>query len=402
MQKQPKVFIGIPILREFENIELLLTHLKSQTFSNFEVIFCVNQPESWWDNPEKEKDCIDNQKTIERLRKEDRLQITIINKSSKGNGWQGKEKGVGWARKLIFEKILKQAKENDIVISLDADTTFSENYIESVVHQFKEHPKAGGLVVPYYHQLGNDAEQNRMILYYEIYMRYYLLNLLRINSPFAFTALGSAIAFTVGTYKKIGGITPVEAGEDFYLVQKICKKSQILLWNGASVYPSSRTSDRVPFGTGQAVNKTIEESLISYPLYKKESFDKINESYKSFPGLFDEEVNTPITSFLKEQLKTENLWESLRKNYKTKEQFKRACHERFDGLRILQFLKANQPEYLSNETELQTFLNEIYQYKIENFSFKDCSIDFLSSLRSFLFEKELEARRLHDSFVKNK
>ena len=402
MQKYSKIFIGIPILREFENIELLLNNLKSQTFKDFRIVVCINQPENWWNDAEKEKYCIDNQKTIEKLKEEKNLQITIIDKSSKGNGWQGKEKGVGWARKLIFEEILKQAKDKDIIISLDADTSFSENYTKSIYNNFKENPHIGGLVVPYYHRLNKSSEQNRQILHYEIYMKYYLLNLLRIHSPFAFTALGSAIAFTADTYRKIGGITPVEAGEDFYLIQKICKKSQILLWNSEYVYPSARVSDRVPFGTGQAVNKTIEESIVLYPLYSGESFDKIKESYELFPCLFEAEIDMPITLFLKQQLKTENLWESLRKNFKTKEKFVKACHERFDGLRILQFLRVNQPEQFFSEKEIQQFFMKEYQKEVDDFFFKDCSIEFLSSMRDFLLERELEARKRHDNLLKNK
>lgn len=396
MHEQPKVFIGIPLLREFENIELLLNNLKSQTFPDFRVVICVNQPEGWWNDSEKESDCIDNKKTLARLAEERSLDLSIIDKSSKGNGWHGKEKGVGWARKLIFEKILGEAKNGDIIISLDADTDFSERYIQSIVRQFSENPTADAIAVPYYHRLGNNAELNRMILYYEIYMRYYLLNLLRIESPFAFTALGSAIAFRAETYKKIGGITPVEAGEDFYLVQKICKKSRLLLWNPECVYPSARTSDRVPFGTGQAVNKPIGKSLDLYPLYKKEFFDKIKDSYLLFASLFEAETDTPISAFLKKQLKTEDLWEPLRRNFKTKEQFIRACHERFDGLRILQFLKANQPHDFSNEREIQQYLLQEYHHRVEDFSFEDCPLEFLSSLRDFLFEKEAAARRNHD------
>lgn len=402
MQKRPKVFIGIPMLREWENIEYLLFDLKSQTYSDFELIACVNQPDDWWDNPEKKYDCVNNQETIKKLVQEKDIRITIIDKSSKDKGWKGKEKGVGWARKLIFEKILEKAEKHDIIISLDADTKFSENYVQSVIQRFQENPNAGGIAVPYFHRLTEDEKQNRLILYYEIYMRYYLLNLLKIESPYAFTALGSAIAFTADIYKKIGGITPVEAGEDFYLIQKICKKSQLLLWNSEYVYPSARISDRVPFGTGQAVNKSINESLMTFPLYSIDSFEKIKKSYDLFPPLFTQEIEIPITDFLQKQLKTENLWEPLRKNFKTKEQFVKACHERFDGLRILQFLKANQPDNFSNEKELQRFFDENYHHKINDFSFSNCSIKFLSDIRDFLFEKELGFRKIHENLSKKK
>ena len=77
-----------------------------------------------------------------------------------------------------------------------------------------------GLAVPYYHKLIGDAT-DRLILRYEIYMRCYLINLLRIQNPYAFTALGSAMAVTVRAYRKAGGLTPVKSGEDFYFLQNL-------------------------------------------------------------------------------------------------------------------------------------------------------------------------------------
>ena len=64
-----KIFLCLPILNESENIPDLLTVLKKQSFQNFELIACVNQPEEWWNDTNKVNQCFDNQKSIENHQK---------------------------------------------------------------------------------------------------------------------------------------------------------------------------------------------------------------------------------------------------------------------------------------------------------------------------------------------
>jgi hypothetical protein len=194
------------------------------------------------------------------------------------------------------------------------------------------------------------------MLGYEIYMRYYVLNLWRIASPYSFTALGSAIALPVQAYRMVGGLTPRTSGEDFYFLQKLTKHGRVLHWSDAPVAPGTRKSWRVPVGTGQAIVAACEGKYPDrYPLYPPDLFDRVRRTTEAFPALFVRPAETPLDGFLREKTIGNDPWQPLRKNHKTLDRFVRACHERLDGLRILQYLKA---EYRQAPTDDRTTLND--------------------------------------------
>ncbi len=337
----PKIYIALPVINELENIPTFLNDLKAQTYQNFELYVCVNQPDNWWEDPVKTTVCIDNQKTIELLKEQDFF-INIIDKSTKGNAWTGKQSGVGWARKVLMDTINNIADKAGIIISLDADTRFNSQYFESIINTFVDNPKAVAIANPYYHKLTDDDAANRAILRYEIYMRHYSINLFRINCPYNFTALGSAMALPVWAYRKIGGITPMKSGEDFYFLQKLTKTGQVVNYNKEKVYPAARFSDRVFFGTGPAMIKGRSGDWNSYPIYYFSLFDAIKRTYELLPSLFYDDIELPMSAFLSEQFNDDKWWVALRNNFKTERHFVKACCEKIDGLRILQYLKANQ------------------------------------------------------------
>jgi len=186
--KQPKIYIALPLMNEFENISNLMQAFLDQDYRNFELWVCVNQPEAYWDDVEKKMICENNQKTLNFLTNVKEFPLHIIDKSSKGKAWDAKNFGVGWARKTVMDAIALKADENDIILTLDGDTSFSPTYFSSVIKSIQSFPKAVALSIPYYHPLSGDEETDRNILRYEIYMRYYSLNLWRINNPYNFTA----------------------------------------------------------------------------------------------------------------------------------------------------------------------------------------------------------------------
>jgi glycosyltransferase involved in cell wall biosynthesis len=383
-----KLYVSIPAINELDLIPLCIECISQQSFKNFEVFICVNQPDEWWNDDAKSEICNNNEKTVEFLRSVKNVPIRIIDKTSKGNGWQGKNHGVGWARKTIMDEITLCADENDIIVSLDADTTFGPEYFSSIVDNFSKNQEAVALSVPYYHQLTLDNNVDRSILHYEIYMRNYSINMWNIDSPYNFTALGSAIAIPLWAFKAIGRMTPKMSGEDFYLLQKLRKFGKILLWNEEKVFPAARFSDRVYFGTGPAMIKGNSGDWESYPVYHYSLFLKVKETYKKFNDLFFNDVETPMTEFLEQTFSATEIWKPLRENYKSKEQFVRACHAKVDGLRILQFLKEKQKEiYLSDEECLK---ENLYFY------FGNNNADKLPSLLSFPDFKTAEIASLDD------
>ncbi len=287
-----KIYVALPAMDEADYLPEFIECLRNQSFRNFVVVVCVNQPDNWWEDEDRISICQNNNQSIKFIESIRDIDIQLIDKSSKGNGWTGKNFGVGWARKTIMDQISIEAEESDIIISLDADTTFASDYFSSVLQNFLHHPKTVAISGPYYHELTGDEAKDRAILRYEIYMRYFAINMWRIGSPYSFTAIGSAIALPVSSYKAIVGITPHKSGEDFYLLQKLRKYGQIVYWNKEKVYPAARYSERVGFGTGPAMIKGREGDWNSYPIYPFEYFDEVKLTYELFPILFKRDAET--------------------------------------------------------------------------------------------------------------
>jgi hypothetical protein len=230
-------------------------------------------------------------------------------------------------------------------------------------------------------------------------MRNCLLNLYRIGCPYNFTAIGSAIAAKIKALQKINGITPMKSGEDFYLLQKLRKMAPISNWNDELVYPAARFSDRVFFGTGPAMIKGSEGQWESYPIYHYSIFDEVKKTYYLIDRLYTEDLTTPFIEFLKEQFKTDDLWGPLRKNVKDLAHFRHAFHEKADGLRVLQFLKAEQAKLnISDEQSLRDNWSLLIftmppEFMKDDFSFDKTNTNQLKEIREVFFEEEMRIRK---------
>ena len=111
--------VAIPAMDETDTLPATLDALARQEHHPpFEVYVCVNQPDSYWHDPDKRPVCERNRQTLEYLRHYDLLTLHVIDRSSCGCGWTEKKKGVGFARKVLFEKIFEDADSGDIIVSL--------------------------------------------------------------------------------------------------------------------------------------------------------------------------------------------------------------------------------------------------------------------------------------------
>jgi len=384
------ILVCLPCLNEYENLPKLLRYFKDQTYRNFKLFICINQPDDWWDNPDKIVQCLDNERSLAYLNSLNDIDIHIIDKSSRGKGWTGKKRGVGWARKLIMDEAANQGSADDILVSVDADTEYPYTYFQSLIDIFKAGQLFSAHSNPYYHQLTGRLAEDQAILRYEIYMRIYAINMILIDNPYAFSAVGSAMACSVSQYQKMGGISPKSSGEDFYFLQHMRKNAPLSQYNEVRVYPQARFSDRVNFGTGPAMIKGNSGDWSSYPFYIPELFLKIKETFYGFQQLYERDIELPMSNFLKEQLKKETLWEALRKNHKTNTKFVRACTELVDGLRILQFLKESHAKYSLGDLE-DLKLNLFYFAKKDE-DFHHFLIGFGDLRQVFSFEKMSKLR----------
>ena len=395
--------VAIPAMDEEETLPVTLDALSRQeNHPPFEVYVCVNQPDSYWSNPEKIPICLRNQGTLEFLRNYDFLTVHVIDRSSRGFGWTEKKKGVGFARKVLFEQILEDSEADDIIVSLDADTYVKSDYLRSIADNFAHNPGLNAIAVPYYHPLNSvDEVQGRAMLRYELYMRNYAINLLKINSPYGFTALGSAIAMRARALRKIGNITPLQSGEDFYLVQKFCKMGGLSLFNTECVYPAGRYSDRVPFGTGPAMRRGAEGIWDSYPIYPHHCFEPIQEVYNSLPGLYENCISVMDNEFLSFLQKDNemDIWADIRRNVADYDHFVKAFHQKADGLRILQFVRAKYRQQPVKETtalyeNMKCWLpDSCPSWLSPTQSLADYPIGKVNEIRQLLFELEHDMRK---------
>ncbi len=255
--------VVVPAYCEFHNILKLLQSLSKNETSVCEktlVIVVVNNRNETITPPEHIEN---NQQTLEYLRgcmydKKYPFPIGVIDASSSGYEFAS-DQGVGLARKIGLDWginiLFQQGKMDGGLISLDADCEVTENYLSVWSEFFKSNPFSSGLM--YSEHPIEDSLIGQCMLAYEIYMRCYELGLHYANSPYTFLPIGSTIGVPVSLYVACGGMNTRTAGEDFYFLQQVCRVSEIKRIANATVYPSARLSDRVPFGTGAKLKQYI-------------------------------------------------------------------------------------------------------------------------------------------------
>jgi len=402
-ESSPCLYLALPVMDESRQINRLLESIEAQNYHNFKLFVCVNQPDDWWHVPEKIAICNDNAHSLEILKNHSGKSITLIDKSSPGEGWKGKHQGVGWARKTVMDAINAVASNNDLIVSIDADTWYPPGYLYSLAGNLLTNPDATAFAVPYYHKLTGEERADRAILRYEIYMRYYSLNLWRCNIPYRFTAIGSALAAPVWAYRRIGGITPHMSGEDFYFLLKLAKIGRVVTWNSEMAFPAARFSDRVLFGTGPAMIRGDGGDWSSYPFYDPKQFDLVSETFTSLYNAQNMPLQNQFIGFLNELFKTDDLFAPLRSNHSDRQRFIKACVERIDALRILQYLRLyGINRKLQEEDNLTSYLKDYFGITIpQNFSFNRSTVDQIDEIRNQLAGLESQYMEIEWNRTKN-
>lgn len=360
-----RIFVAIPLMNELDNIPILLDQLINQSLRPVIISFCINQPESWRKSPDKKEIILNNRKTLIYLNKVSAsfpIPIIVLDHTSPGNGFHSNVGCVGLARKLCIDSFLSFTNSNDIIVNMDADTYYPDNYFENIIDIYNQLPLLSGVCAPYYHKIDNLPEDKaRLMLRYEIFLHYYTLQLLLIKSPYAYMPIGSAMSFRVEAYKKASGFKVKDAGEDFYTMQQIRKIGIINSWLDNTIYPAARISDRVVFGTGPAIGLNLENQIKKYPFYPTYLFKKIESYYQIL-----EHSNSidDIIENLKEIIPEEIILK-IYKNHSQRDKFVHAIHEYFDAFHILKFLNNNYSVEINNDFEyFKNFYQELFKKDI--------------------------------------
>ena len=359
--------IIIPALAERENLPATLDSLcrnPSPYLAQTQVIIVINNRTDI--SPDQ---FADNQETIAWLRSTPYPQLNLAWIDASSSGLELPEKdGVGLARKIGFDASLQLLNWNadSLLISLDADTLVDCYYLATIFDHFST-SKNGAVVIPFRHQSGLVPEQEVAIRHYELYLRSYLFGLQLAASPYAYHSIGSAFACRAEAYVKSGGMNRRCGGEDFYFLQQVTKTSGMGIVSGSVVHPSPRFSDRVPFGTGKAVQGQVEgggELFLFVPVggfqVLKEWLELIGSCLNdSAPQICRQtmEISPVLDKFLTE-MNFVQVWERLQNNHSSREQRLIAFHGWFDALRTRQLLtRIEGDSSISAEQEVAELLD---------------------------------------------
>ncbi len=197
------------------------------------------------------------------------LYVEILELSSK-------KAGVGLARKLIMDGAYLRfldANTNGLIVCLDADTLVQEGYLDSILQSFEKDPSFEAGTIDFAHDINSvSGSQRDAIIFYESHLRYFIGMQRHISLPSAYQTVGSAMAVRAFAYAKEGGMPIKQAGEDFYFLHKYTKTWNLRDISSTTVLPSSRVSQRVPFGTGKAILQYMSTETRRGKSYHPESF----------------------------------------------------------------------------------------------------------------------------------
>ncbi len=265
---------------------------------------------------------------------------------------QRKWAGVGLARKSgMDEAVLRfnyTDKTDGIIISLDSDTLVAKNYLVEIEKHFKLNPKNVGATISFQHQtLDLEKLQLEGILLYEKYLEYYKNALSFTGYPNSMFTVGSAFAVTADAYVKRGGMNRRQAGEDFYFLQNLVQIGKVEEITSTKVYPSARLSDRVPFGTGNAMQKWMngEEDLTKTYNFNafidlKLFFDLKDTLFKIDENKFRELIEK-LPNSIRQFIVDDNFWselDDLNQNCSVLKSFQTRFYHLFNAFKIMKFL----------------------------------------------------------------
>ncbi len=354
--------VVIPALGEYKNIKKLLTSLLKNSpeyFDKFLFLFVVNN------TLDISSDIIENNaKSIEFLERiingtpknefdekliSSGLNFGLIDASSVGKELPQKTGGVGLARKIGMDFALTvfdyDAHGKRFLVCLDSDCTVEKNYLSAIYNSVNEENISAGYV-RFEHPVDINPFSEAIILY-EIFLRYYVLGLKFARSPYAFYTIGSTMISDYDAYISVEGMNKKKAAEDFYFMEKLAKRFNIIEIAETAVYPSPRSSWRVPFGTGKAVDKFLKSEKKEFRLHSPKSFLVLKEWLSVFNkiGVMSandllnkaELIHPELKNFLHRQ-KFEKIWTKILASSKTSAQLEKQKKLWFDGFTTLKLI----------------------------------------------------------------
>jgi hypothetical protein len=345
------IIVVIPSYNEsltLKSVESLINCTPPSCYT--EIIVVVNSSEK--DIPEViERNNVTIKEINERASEINRSDLKIFAIEIKNVPY--KYAGVGFARKTGMDEAVFRFslidKPDGVIVAYDADCTCEPDYLLEIEKKVLSDAEINIFIARFEHPIKGtefSAETYHAVLQYEMHLRY-LVNAFRYTGfPYSYHTIGSCMGVKAAVYAEQGGMNRRKAGEDFYFLHKLFHLGGLAELNQTCVYPSPRPSDRVPFGTGKAIRKMLDNNENQYLTYNFNSFrdikklfdwitdlynqgKSINDGYQNLPEsvrLFDENCHL-------KQIIEESLANSTNENI-----FYRRFYNRFNAFQIIKFL----------------------------------------------------------------
>lgn len=269
-----------------------------------------------------------------------------------------KQAGVGLARKTGMDEALRRFVSNHqdgTIVCLDADCRVSPDYLLAIDSQFVQTEAGiGEMHFEHHFQQEQDGGLKKGIINYELFLRYYVEGLRQSTFPHAIHTIGSCMLVKASVYAKHGGMNKRKAGEDFYFLHKIVPHERFITVNRGTVFPSCRTSDRVPFGTGKAQQDWLDQETDRYLTYDPQVFSALkslielaDEFYESPLEQVIPQLPGPIVTFLAKHEFDRKIG-LIKSNCKSREQFHKQFFIWFDGFLCMKLIHFLRDEFYPN------------------------------------------------------
>lgn len=358
VDKELKLVVIIPVYRE-PNILACLEKLSNCESINgkVEIIILIN-------SSEKDDDdlILFNRNTYIEVSK----WIEILDKSFIDfhvhlvENLPAKNAGVGLARKIAMDEALLRFahlnKPDGIISSLDADTLCETNYFTAIYTYFIN-TKNRGCSIYFEHPISGlefSSEIYESAAFYELYLRYYINALRYVGHPHAFHCIGSAFAVRANEYAAQGGMNKKQAGEDFYFLQKIISLGGFAEINNTILVPSSRLSDRTPFGTGRSISEMCSDNKIDFKTYAFESFQPIRDLFLNIDKFYKIELSiedfpNELNDYLNSISFIEGI-DEINRNCSSLKIFRDKFYKFFNIFKLLKYLNYMSANYYPKES----------------------------------------------------
>jgi hypothetical protein len=384
------MIVIIPAFRELFLLDTLLSLDQcTRPTGVTEVIVLVNSSVNCsLADLEVNKQVIDEVSRWIEQREKDKLHFHLVHQPN----LPPKHAGVGLARKIAMDEAVCRFHEinkpNGIIVSFDADSTCSPNYLVSIQEQF-EREGLKSATIPYRHLLPADAREKEGILQYELHLRYLVQSARFCGFPYWWHTVGSAFAVRAWLYVAVGGMNRRKAGEDFYFLHKVFPHGNVGIIRDTCIYPSPRASDRVPFGTGAAMNKWINEPGEEWLTYRFEAYEMLKPFFEGIPGLFRaslpetrdfiQSMHPFLVEYLQEHAVIEEL-EECKRHAARQDTFLKRFYQWFDGFRLVRFLNTMHEDHFTRSPVRKEAAHMLMELGIANLETPG-SIELLEKFR---------------------